>query len=66
MAKVGNWYIDKIDGCQEFCDVPAGFAMTIVPPSRHAWSDIVRCPNCGLTFLLHQKADVACVAGRSL
>jgi hypothetical protein len=30
-----------------------GLKLTDMPPSRHAWSDIVRCPNdgCGREFL---------------
>jgi hypothetical protein len=40
--------------CAERCQVPAGVTLKDMPPSRHAWSDIVRCPNdgCGREFLV--------------
>jgi hypothetical protein len=43
--------------CRMTCDVPAGTVMTEVPPPRHAWADVVRCPNddCGRAFLVSQN-----------
>lgn len=43
----------KID-CPMSCDIPEGVTLTEMPESRHAWGDIVRCPNdgCGKTFLV--------------
>lgn len=40
--------------CAERCEVPAGVRILESPPSRHAWSDVVRCPNdgCEKTFLV--------------
>jgi hypothetical protein len=40
--------------CAQQCDIPDGVTMREMPPSRHAWSDIVRCPNddCGRTFMV--------------
>lgn len=34
-----------------------GIELAEMPPSRHAWSDIIRCPNdgCGREFLVTQK-----------
>lgn len=31
--------------CPLQCDVPENVTLTEMPPSRHNWSDIVRCPN---------------------
>lgn len=40
--------------CSLQCDVPAGVELTPVPLPRHAWGDVIRCPNegCGLAFLV--------------
>jgi hypothetical protein len=34
--------------------MPEGVELTEVPPSRHAWNDILNCPNdnCGKTFMV--------------
>lgn len=39
--------------CPLKCRVPEGWTVTEMPPSRHAWSDIIRCPNddCDRTLL---------------
>lgn len=36
-----------------------GAALVEMPPSRHAWSDIIRCPNdgCGREFLVQKWPD---------
>ena len=36
-----------------------GLDLLDMPPSRHAWSDIVRCPNdgCGREFLITNHAE---------
>lgn len=40
--------------CDQQCEIPPGVTLAETPPSRHAWSDVVRCPNdgCGKTFLV--------------
>lgn len=49
--------------CPLRCDVPSGVRLTIVPPSRHNWGDVIRCPNeradCVRTFLVeHGKKKI--------
>lgn len=42
--------------CEENCEVPEGIELVEMPPSRHAWSDIIRCPNsCGRTYMIVDK-----------
>lgn len=38
-----------------------GAKLAEMPPSRHAWSDIVRCPNdgCGREFLVLKRPEEA-------
>jgi hypothetical protein len=31
--------------CPLACEVPEGYTLTEVPPPRHDWSDVKRCPN---------------------
>lgn len=40
--------------CAQRCEIPAGIAMREMPPTRHAWGDIKRCPNddCGKFFMV--------------
>lgn len=37
-----------------------GMDLAEMPPSRHAWSDIIRCPNdgCGRTFLVRNMESL--------
>ena len=42
---------DKID-CDEQCEVPIDIELTEIPRPRHAWPDVLVCPNCGRAFLL--------------
>lgn len=44
--------------CPRRCEVPEGVIATAVPPPRHAWSDVHRCPNdgCGLGLLIQPDA----------
>lgn len=46
----------KID-CPRECDVPPGAEMSMVPRPRHAWSDVINCPNedCERSFLLTRR-----------
>lgn len=39
--------------CSQSCEVPEGWTLTEVPVPRHAWADVVVCPNgeCGRAFL---------------
>jgi hypothetical protein len=50
-------------GCPLSCELPEG--VTEVPPPRHDWNDILRCPNgteeglnapCGRAFLVKEQA----------
>lgn len=45
----------KID-CPLKCDVPAGKTLTPVPRPRHAWADVIVCPNteegCDRAFII--------------
>lgn len=52
-----DWLTDKID-CAEMCEVPPGRAMCRMPTPRYAWTDIMRCPNCGQYFLVRPLSDV--------
>lgn len=40
--------------CIEHCTVPDGAELLEVPPPRHAWGDVLHCPNegCGKAFLI--------------
>lgn len=40
--------------CDQACEVPEGVRVAWVPPPRHNWGDVVRCPNdgCGRAFLV--------------
>lgn len=40
--------------CAERCEVPEGRTLADVPPPRHAWADVLRCPHegCGRAFLI--------------
>lgn len=44
--------------CEQRCEVPEGVALHAVPPPRHAWGDVLRCPNddCGRCFLVTTPA----------
>jgi hypothetical protein len=44
---------DHID-CAQQCDIPDGVQLTEVPRPRHAWSDILNCPNegCERSFMV--------------
>ena len=37
--------------CAEKCEIPEGVPLVRVTPTRHAWSDVLRCPVCGDCFL---------------
>ena len=43
----------RID-CAERCRIPEGAELLQVPPPRHAWGDVLHCPNdgCGRAFLI--------------
>lgn len=51
--------------CDEGCNVPEGVELEIVPMPRHAWSDIIVCPNaradgmtpCGLVFCVVDRGE---------
>jgi len=47
--------------CPLACDVPAGVKMSMVPPPRHNWADVLHCPNedCGRHFLVLREPDGA-------
>lgn len=50
----------KLD-CPESCDVPDGVDLMPVPAPRHAWSDVIVCPNegCGQAFLVIRHEEEA-------
>lgn len=43
--------------CRLECDVPEGVTLAEVPMPRHAWTDIIICPNkdCGRAWMVVQK-----------
>lgn len=43
--------------CAKHCPVPDGVELKEMPPTRHAWSDIVHCPNddCGRFFMVVKR-----------
>lgn len=43
--------------CPEACDVPEGVVLAEVPRPRHAWGDVMNCPNggCGRSFLVKEQ-----------
>jgi hypothetical protein len=45
--------------CEQQCEIPEGVVLVETPPSRHDWSDVVRCPNegCERTFLVVDSGD---------
>lgn len=47
---------DRID-CAEQCEIPDGVQLVEVPRPRHAWSDVINCPNddCGRSFMVKQE-----------
>ena len=38
--------------CDLRCPLPAGARLSLVPRPRHAWSDVLCCPNCDRAFLV--------------
>lgn len=44
--------------CEQRCPIPAGVNLAPVPQPRHAWADVLRCPNggCGRCFLVTKTA----------
>jgi hypothetical protein len=46
----------RID-CDQRCEIPDGVTLLEMPPTRHAWSDIVRCPieGCGRFFMVEKR-----------
>ena len=46
----------KID-CDLKCDIPAGVVVSEIPRPRHAWSDVIACPNepCERAFLIVKR-----------
>lgn len=46
--------------CPQNCDVPAGVTLAPVPRPRHAWGDVVACPNddCDRAFLVKRAIEV--------
>ncbi|MFF9097598.1 hypothetical protein ACF1AX_31310 [Streptomyces sp. NPDC014802] len=42
--------------CREQCEIPEGVELVEVPRPRHAWSDILNCPNegCGKSFAVKE------------
>jgi hypothetical protein len=53
----------KLPGCpgidDVFCDKPEGWEFGVVPRPRHAWGDVLCCPNegCDLAFLVLKRPD---------
>jgi hypothetical protein len=45
--------------CEQSCDVPPGVTMVEVPVPRHAWTDVLVCPNCGRAWLITPVATAA-------
>lgn len=44
--------------CEERCQVPEGVTMTGVPMPRHAWPDVLICPNgCGRAWLVRETTS---------
>lgn len=43
--------------CAEQCEIPDGTQLEEVPRPRHAWSDVLNCPNegCGKSFLIAEE-----------
>lgn len=50
----------RID-CSEQCEIPDGVDLAEVPRPRHAWSDVINCPNdgCGKSFLVVKQPESA-------
>jgi hypothetical protein len=46
--------------CHLECEVPVGWELAPVPVPRHAWSDVLVCPNdgCELAFLVRELQPV--------
>jgi hypothetical protein len=51
-------FTDHID-CEMSCEIPEGVTLTELPPPRHDWGGILRCPNdgCGRFFLVEKEDD---------
>ena len=47
--------LNKAIDCQQACEIPQGVTLVRVPPPRHAWTDIIRCPDCGDCFLVERE-----------
>lgn len=49
---------DRID-CAEQCEIPDGIQLIEVPRPRHAWGDVLNCPNdgCGRSFMTKTAAS---------
>lgn len=62
MAETGSglWLRGELP-CDERCEVPADLEMSEVPPPRHAWDGVVRCPNngCGRWWLIRRVEGVS-------
>jgi hypothetical protein len=37
----------RVIDCEQQCRIPEDVHLTPVPPPRHAWNDVIRCPNDG-------------------
>lgn len=45
--------------CELKCPIPDGVRLCEMPPARHAWADMVFCPNddCGRNFLVVDRGE---------
>jgi len=45
--------------CPSGCELPRGMIVTPVPTPRHAWSDVIVCPNegCGRAWIVVQRPE---------
>lgn len=49
---------DRRIDCAEQCEIPDGVELREVPRPRHAWGDVLNCPNdgCERSFLVVKEA----------
>lgn len=57
MPELGDLVGPTTMPCEQKCEVGAGVVLHPIPTPRHAWSDVLVCPNegCGRAWLIVER-----------